>query len=518
MRQWTPRDTRTPEDPFATPGLLTGAPFSARLVQAYGEDNGEARRTVILEMADGCRRQFRAESFVDADRARIDAEVTRHPSAPDPAHYRRRDEYDADTQKLIDEGRLRVYETQHFAIWYGVNKNGSFYKTMAEQGRPFDKVLEETGAWAEKQWLINRDVLNAPLPYADSADKQKIGIHFCGTGRPLPDDDDIRDCGASGGGAIAMGGHSTKRGSNVLTHEFAHVIQFYTGGYSGRKTAGPFWETGAEWNAFKISPTFPAQLIPYFNAPERGPVFTQSRYSNHPVLSFLFDKDDTRDLVFGAWRRNLRDTDGTSREDYFQTFVRIAKADGVYPKGWRSFADDMGWYGARLVSMDFVNQRTFLDVLSIRERPSADSFGRKHTVPINFYTALTPVATGGQAAVYAPPAQRDLMEFGTHIVPLKVVGRSVKVTLTGGTTANEAAWRFTLVSVDASGAATYAPMAAVTGRGSATVTMKPAAGAKLFLAVTATPYVYEPMGADGANNPGSPTRFPYRVDIRGATP
>ena len=72
-------------------------------------------------------------------------------------------------------------------------------------------------------------------------------------------------------------------------------------------------------------------------------------------------------------------------------------------------------------------------------------------------------------------------------MPLTATGRTVKVTLTGATTANQASWRFTLVAVDKAGVPHYAPLAAVTGTGSATVTMTPPTGARLFLTVTATP-------------------------------
>jgi hypothetical protein len=70
----------------------------------------------------------------------------------------------------------------------------------------------------------------------------------------------------------------------------------------------------------------------------------------------------------------------------------------------------------------------------------------------------------------------------------------VKATLTGGTSANQAAWRFTIVSVAPDGTPSYAPMTSVVGKGSGTVTMTPASGAKMYLAVTATPYAYETLG------------------------
>ncbi len=63
MRRWTPiRSIRHPatidDDGGNREGLAIGAPFRARLVQAYGVDDGDARQIVEMVTADGCYRAF----------------------------------------------------------------------------------------------------------------------------------------------------------------------------------------------------------------------------------------------------------------------------------------------------------------------------------------------------------------------------------------------------------------------------------------------------------------------------
>lgn len=509
LRTWTPRATQEAEHPLETPGTVTGAPFSARLVQAYGEDYGEARQTVILELADGCRRQFRAESFIDADRALINAEQARRPSAPDRADYPVKYRDGETSPELIAAGTLAVHTTQHFAIWYGKRTDGEFYRTIADQGRPMDQVVRETGEWLEKQWLINRDVVQAPMPYAAGTGRHKLDVFLCGTGRPLPGYDDLEGCGASAAETMGVSAWAVAKGSNVLTHEFGHMIQYYTGGFRDKGDAGMIWETGAEWNAFTVNPAFNASAADYLNQLENGFLFSPARYGANPIMTYLYEKDATRPLVLGTWLRNLHNAAGATQEDYLPAFVRLAKEAGIYPNGYASFADDAGWYGARLVAMDFLNQRAMLDQLRAT---------RTTTWLAHFYTPLAPVATSTDATLFTPPAQRPLLQWGTHIVPLTSSGQQVKVTLTGGTTANQAAWRFTLVAVDANGASTYAPLTSVVGKAAGSVTMLPPSGSKLYLAVTATPYAYETLGWQENGQPVRGTRFPYRVKIEGATP
>lgn len=507
LRSWTPRALAERDFPLETPGTATGAPFSARLVQAYGEDYGEARQTVILELEGGCRRQFRAESFIDADRALIDAAQARHPAETDPASYRLVYREGLSSPDLLQSGRLIVHQTQHFAVWYGTNTAGSFYRDIARQNRSIEQVARETGEWLERIWVISRDVLGVPMPFAGGGDRQKLDIFLCGTGRPAPGTDDLGECGASAAETMGISAWGIAKGANVLSHEFGHMIQFYSGGFRDKGDAGMIWETGAEWTAFAINPAFNPAAADYLNQLENGFLFSPARYGATPIFTYLFEKDDTRPFVFGAWMRNRRNAGGATQEDFLPAVVRLGQEAGVYPNGFASFADDAGWYGARLAAMDFQNQRAMLDQLRATRTTS--------WLP-HFYTPLA--AVGSDPQTFVPPAERPLLQWGTHLVPLTAQTGTVRATLTGGTTANQAAWRFTLVAVAEDGRPTYAPLGAVAGRASATVILAPPAGTSLYLAVTATPYSYETLGWQPNGEAIRGTRFPYTIRIEGATP
>jgi hypothetical protein len=224
-----------------------------------------------------------------------------------------------------------------------------------------------------------------------------------------------------------------------------------------------------------------------------------------PIRSCSTCTNATRDLLWSSWLNNLRSSTGATTEDFVPAFVRLAKASGAYPQGWQSFADDMGWYGAQLVAMDFQARQALSDIL--RGRDGA----------LHYTKRFVPLAATTVAGTYDSPAERPLLEFGTHLVPLTAQPGQVTATLTGGTTAHQAAWRFTLVSVAADGTIRYAKLTPVEGTGSASTAIQHAAGESLYLAVTATPYTYETLGWQAAGATTG-TTFPYRVQLANAVP
>lgn len=501
LQTWTPR---TPAETLSAglPGEAHGPAFSARLVQAYGSDYGEERRTVILEMADGCRRQFVASSFVDADNQVIAAEIARRPSVPDPASYRVAYNGVTTTPELVASGQLNLRQTQHFAIWYGNGADDSyeFYRTATARGQTVAQVVEDTAEWLERVWYLTRDVFGAPMPFANDTDKVKLNIFLCGTGRPNSEGD--KDgCGA--GAAVEMGisAWALATGSLVVSHEFGHMLQNYSGGIRG-PNAGPIWETHAEWTGHVIDPRYNGATH-YFNNLELGPLFSSTRYSSYPFIHYLWETDRTRSLVWGTWTASAAGT--APGEDFLPTMIAAGRQSGAFPDGYRTFADDMGWYGARLVTMDFHNQRNFMD--NIRT-----SDGKR--LAATFYT---PLVRGAQAGSYTSSTLRGLRQWGTHLVPLTATGSKVTVTLTGRNTSVNAAWRFALVAATNDLTPIYSPLGKVESGGSSTVSLTVPQGAKVYLAVTATPYRYESLGWQDLGKAPAGTVYPYAVKLTGAT-
>lgn len=508
-RTWTPRIAVRPDSPRSVKGQATGAPFSAKLVQAYGADYGLARRSVILEMADGCRRQFYASSFSDADLAFINAEAAKQPSVPDPASYRIEwSEWPLVTEEMVERKEINLYETQHFAFWYGNGTDDSydFARTIKNQGRTMEQVLRETGEWFEMFWYINRDAIGAPMPFADSNDKRKLNIFLCGTGRPNIDGGDIEGCGAGAADKMGISAWALEKGSDIGAHEFGHMIEWYAGGFRDNTDNGPIWETVANWNAFQVTPTLDEATY-YLNNLESGPLFSPSRYAAYPFMSYLYENDRTRKLVFDAWKPAL--TAQLGGRDFMDTAVLLGQKTGAYPNGFASFADDMGWYGARLVTMDFLNQSALYDV----SRPTETT-----TTVAHLYAPLVP-ASRTNAALYKSSPMRELRQWGTHLIPLQTGSSTLKVTLTGRTTANAAAWRFMLVAVKPGNVPVYSALGKAEGKTeSSTLLFNVPTGTKLYLAVTATPYRYETLGWQQNDQPVKGTSFPYTVRVEGAKP
>lgn len=182
FRTWTPlnvgKSAGTPGS-YDTSGTRTGNPFSARLIQAYGQDVGESRQSVVLEMPDGCRRQFRSSSFIAADVSFIRAEIDNHPSTSDPNSYA----VSVAEQNLVslDEirsGAVRTYQTQHFNIMYGTKTRNFSYRHEASLNVPWNTFIAEVGRSFESAWQIDRLILEAPMPYSGSSGRKKINIYI----------------------------------------------------------------------------------------------------------------------------------------------------------------------------------------------------------------------------------------------------------------------------------------------------------------------------------------------------
>ncbi len=503
LRTWTPTNSDASTYTFFDAGRATGAPFQARLIVAYGDDTPQAKRAVVLELANGCRRQFQARSFAAADVSVINAEMAKHPLATDPKSYAVFFEPDRATQAQLNKGTIKVLHTQHFSLWYGVKTDAFSYTWTRDNGIAWDTFVKQAGDWAERVWQLDNALLKAPMPYATSASPKKFNIYICGTGLPfLAQDTD--NCGGSASDAAWMSAIPLQAGDPTMMHEFSHSISFYTGGLRDRATAGPAWETAAQWNSDALTPNIELALPGYLSNLEVGPVWSGMRYGSWPLITAIRENDATRDLVWKIWTNNLRDSNGASQEDYWEALVRLGTASGAWPNGWRSFADFVGMFGARLVTGDFQKQKFYLDLFH-------------HPAIAKRYV---PLKASGATGNYESPAERPLYEFGTHIVPLTIASgaTTVSVKLTGVPPVANSSWRFAIVEFGSDYQPVYSALGKVDGNGNATISLPVKAGKTYQLAVTATPYFYQPLGWEGDTPTITPNRFPYKVKITGATP
>lgn len=504
-RIWTPTNRRRDEGTPANAGVRIGAPFAARLIQAYGFDTEFSRRTAIFEFTDGCRRQYQTASFSGDDVRYVADQIDRHPLPTDSEIYASDVGREGRvTPAQIASGEVRQYETQHFNILYGTAIGNFSYTYIANRGGDWQTFLTGAAKTLEDGWILAKVIAGAPMPYASASTKKKINVYICGTGLPFIPDGDNRDCRASALDAITASSAFLMPGSTVTTHEFGHTIQYYSGGFRDKTEAGPIWETGANWLSFTVSPTIDNDMGYYYSNLENGPLWSTSRYGAYAFKSYLFEKDNTRPFLWSTWTGNLRNANGASTEDWTEALVRLATAAGVYPDGYRSFADDMGWYGARLATGDLLNQKTLLDIRNTR------------------YVAklFTPLATTGTSGTYASPDARPLLQWGTHIIPLspEQTDSAVTAAVRGGIGDNAAAWRWAIVTLAADGTPRYSPLGRVDGLASGkAVSLTAAPDTRMYLVVTATPYAYQSLGWQPAGAVRGNT-FPYTVVLTGATP
>jgi hypothetical protein len=506
VRTWTPANNQENEGTPANAGIRTGAAFSAKLIQAYGVDTKLSRRTAILEFPDGCRRQYQIASFSSDDLSYIATQSSQHPLPADTSTYATVVDLEGlVTQAQIDAGQVKKYETQHFNIMYGTATGNFSYRYVADQGSDWTTFVTNAGKTLEDSWLLSRSITGAPMPYASASTKKKINVYVCGTGMPFIPNGDNTDCGASASAAVYASSVYLQPGSTTITHEFGHTIQLYSGGFRNKAAAGPIWETGANWVSFTATPTIDNGIAYYYSNLENGPLWSNSRYAAYPFMSYLFEKDNTRQFLWSTWTGNLRDANGGSTEDWTETLVRLAQAAGIYKNGYQSFADDMGWYGARLATGDLFNQKTLLDL-------------RNSVYAAKLFTPLATTATSGS---YASPDTRPLLQWGTHIIPLNPTqtGATVTAAVTGGTPENAAAWRWAIVTLAADGTPRYSSLGSVSGQATgAAVSLTAEANTKMYLVVTATPYAYQSLGWQQEHEAVTGNKFPYTVSITGATP
>ncbi|WDJ07681.1 DUF6055 domain-containing protein [Xanthomonas campestris] len=507
LRTWTPNNGQPDAGKPNNAGIAQGQPFDARLVVAVGEASSQSWRTVLLESADGCRRRYQLNSFGEPDRRYVANVAKAHPIRKDTRRYVTEAEPETVTAAMLANGSVQKYETQHFALWYGIDRNGESYRDVASRGLVWKDFVAQSARWLEQVWDMNAQALGAPMPYATAAKPKRINVYMCATGLPYVQGGDLTECGASGGQAIGASSWALGYGSFSIAHEFTHVIQFYSGGYRNKQAAGWFWETNANWSAYQTTRMDDQWLAYYYSNLENGPFFPQSRYGAHPWLMYLDENDATRSLVWDMWLKNLRNADGDTLELPVETLVRLGQQGGQFPNGYRSFADTVGRYGARLAAFDFVSQKAMLDI------GNGNAAGKR-------YVPLKPLAAPGR---YASSPERPLNIYGTHVIPLTPLSSatSIKVSLTGKTRADQASWRFTVVSLDAQAHPRYAPLVAVDGTASATASfpLQGGKGITHYLVVTATPYRYSevPTGEEQLAGQAA-ARFPYEVSIQGATP
>lgn len=470
VRVWHP--TNAPSKHW---GIKRGDPFEAALVRVFDEKNEMA----VFRFRDRSVRAWRTDSFSDGDRAIMREMKAKAPKPPvDTREWTT--SLGPKTKKAVEDGTAFLYETKHFAFLWGSELKSSDF-------------IKKSGEWFELVWDANEVDFKAPMPHAGNPNPKRINVSLYGTGLP----------GVGKGYAnslhhMSIDPGAMRWGSTVVSHEFTHVVHAYTGGYMIRSSGGPMWEAFAEAGSFNFSPTQAERLFEMLKNLNHGPQWADSRYSNFAYIIHLWEKKRTNHLVYDIWTKNRRNKNGASEEDQIETIARIGKQDGSLPLGLESFNEEIGEMGARLVTMDYINQGFLLEgTVDARKR---------------FMSRVVPSPTG--SGWFDSPPDRKLYPFGVHWIPVDPApGKSqFTVSFRGNSEAPDAKWRVTLVAVDKNNAARYSPRVPMTGKTEGRVTMNVKPGENYVLVVAATPLKYRPL--TWGQTPEFD--FPYLVSASGA--
>jgi hypothetical protein len=468
------------------PGIKRGSPFKAGLVRVFNEDTPFSSEIAVFRFPDGVVRAWKSKSFSEEDLAIIHQLKKSEPAAPiDSRMWTTK--LPVSVQSLLQSGAISTYETPHFVFVYGHDQAGGGNIIFADP-----EFLKKAGDWFEYVWWYYLVDYHAPMPYERETNPKRIVVRLYGTGIP-----GLADGWANSAASMSLNPSAMFYGSTVVPHEFCHVIQFYTKGFRDRASVGAWWETHAETGAFNFAPTYGSDFPVMFRNLDKGCQWTDSRYSNWPILMQLWEKQRTHDLVFGVWTQNFRGSRGQSLEDPIQTTVRLGLASGALPKGWESFNDEIGELAARMVTMDFINQGYLQDATTELRQAAFSSL--KRTEP-----------TGGW---YDSP-ENVLYPYGYHWIRLSPQpgASDIKIKFQGRSSALNAQWRLTLIAVDDKEKARYSPSVTASGKTAAEVGISIRPNESYVLAVAATPTTYQSL--NWGKIPGDD--YPYKVEASGA--
>lgn len=479
-RTWHPTNERN------DPGIKRGAPFEAGLIRVFNENTPFSKEIAVFRFPDGTVRAWKSESFSQEDLAVIREMKNREPVAPVDSRTWTTDLAVSENSQL-QGAAVSSYETPHFVFVYGQDKTGRGKIIFDDP-----EFLKRAGTWFEYVWRFYAVDNHAPMPYDGESHPKRIVVQLYGTGLP-----GLVDSWANSAKSMALQPAGMFYGSTVVPHEFCHVIQYYSKGFRDRASVGAWWETHAESGAFNFAPTYDSDFPVMFQNLNKGCQWTESRYSNWPILMQLWEKQRTHDLVFGAWTQNFRGPNGESLEDPLETTVRLGLANGALPKGWESFNDEIGELAARMVTMDFINQGYLQDATAALRRAAFSTLKRRDL----------------DGDWYDSPSH-PLYPYGYDWIQLSPQDGATDITVhfQGQSTALNAEWRLTLVGVDDQERARYSPTVTASGQTDAEVRITVRPHEKYVLAVAATPTTYQSL-----NWGKTPEHtYPYKVEASGA--
>jgi hypothetical protein len=475
-------------------GFVRSAPFKGQLLRLHGLQNSRSHQYAVIKLEDGTVHGWPIRSFADADQKYLETVAAKYVK---PGKNREAFERSIEYRDYTMEERGKTYEifeTDYWAVWRGMQKDGKGLAAFDPEFMP--RVLK----YMDQIWYFYQDVLGFPMPWSDAKRQDfrwkgepthyKVNVYLTETGLAK------HESGwATGASAIAIHPNALGEGSSVIPHEAGHVMQLYSGGMRDWSPVGSFWETHANWLAHQFIPSFVGGQKQYFEEMHYGLNWSGHRYNSWMWLQHMYETPRIGPrFPIDVWLENRKDEQGRSIEDPIQTFLRLFKEKGVFPGDpMEGFGDELGIMAARMVTMDYVYQQTYLDA-------RAEAFKK----PLPAIPVIPMEEVPNRREAIRPPEEYIPGQYGVNIIQIEKPSSEVTVSLEKDTLREcaDGSWRLTLVAVGKDLKPRYSAMT----RGPA-VSIKVNHGDQVFAAVAAVPAVHKPREFNDTE--GLAQAFPY---------
>ena len=412
------------------------------------------------------------------------------------------------------------WESEHFQFIWG--KNG------ADSAQITESFLQENATHLEACYAVYMDELGMEPPTQSvnldlrDGNEYKVNIYLSGTGlAAFPNDDWAYMAYDSGGFAYmfccvgAM--QNSPNPSWVLPHEFGHVLTAHQRGWNENKYVQSWWESIGNWyrEQFLYSDyysqwvTDPAGGTDYFETYMKNlcftPILGRDNYASWAFLQYLTENPDNLDGYGSDFIKTMMQQ-GQKDEYPYLEIDRLAGAD---------LKDTLGHYAKRLATLDFRMQERYLARQNALLENGEWNWGEIYTV----------LDQTGEKGNYIVPTERAPQQFGINIIPLRMTGDTISVTLEGLTDVEGADWRACISVKQADGTTRYSDLFKANETAEMAVS---SSDREAYLVVTATPdtdtliqagvpWAYSEGEFDENNMPFlSKNRYPYAVTITGA--
>ena len=485
-------------------GFVRGVPFKGSLLRLHGLQNIRSHQQAVIKLESGTIRGWPVKSFSETDQNYLKSMATKYvkPGKNDEKQDRTVEYKD---YKEEDRGKTyEMFESTYWTVWRGMDKEGKGKEAFKPEFMP--RALK----YMDQTWGFYKDALQIPMPWSDAKRQpfswkeepalHKVNVYLTETGLSRH-----KKGWANGSSAIQIHPAALGEGSSVLPHEAGHVMQLYMGGMQQWSAVGSFWETHANWQAHQFIPSFVGGQKQYFDNMHYDLNWSGHRYNSWLWLQHLYETPRIGPRIpIDVWLENQKNEEGRSIEDPIQTFLRLFKEKGIFPNDpMVGFGDELGNMAARIVTMDYVYQQTYLDARSAAyKKPSP-------AVPV-----VKMEAVPDNKGVLRPPEKYIPGQYGINIMEIETPAGTVTVLLEKDTSREcaEGSWRLTLVAVDKDLRPRYSNMTTQDKAVSINVNK----GDRIFAAVTAVPAKHIPREFNDTT--GLAQSFPYILTVSQGIP